>query len=153
MTMMLLLAVLTVSPLTATDIQSLDGRWLRQGAPQVMPDYTEPAWQDLTVTTDTVNIIRASRATVVETYRTDGVERQANRGAPENRSCHASRESARLVLECVDQRDGGPGGEAPPVATKEVWRVDAQARMVYELTSRSGEQEFARTVIYTRGER
>jgi hypothetical protein len=84
MTTMLLLAVLIVSPLTTTNIENLDGRWLRQGAPQVMPDYTEPEWQDLTVTTDTVTLIRAIQPTVIETYRTDGVERPANRVAPEN---------------------------------------------------------------------
>jgi hypothetical protein len=142
-TMLLLLLVQTAAP---TDRAALAGLWVREDA-RVTVD-PEAAWQRLGIDGDVVTRVRATRPELVESYRADGTERAASRTDTENRRCRVVWEEATLIATCRAARDGGPGGQAPPIDTREVYRVAADGRLIVELTWRSGTHEVRRTFTY-----
>jgi hypothetical protein len=108
----------------------------------------EPAWQRIGIDGDVVTRVRATRPELVETYRSDGNEQTVNRTETENRRCRVVWEEAMLIATCRAARDGGPGGQASPIDTREVYRVAADGRLTVDLTWRSGTQEVRRTFTY-----
>ena len=143
---MLLTVALLQTAAGPTDRTALAGLWVREDA-RVTVD-PEPAWQRLGIDGDVVTRVRASRAELVESYRADGTDRAASRTETENRRCRVVWEDATLIANCRAARDGGPGGMAPPIETREVSRVAADGRLIVELTWRSGTQEVRRTFTY-----
>ena len=61
-------------------------------------------------------------------------------------------EDATLIATCRTARDGGPGGMAPPIETREVYRLGADGRLIVDLTWRRGTQEVRRTFSYRKAE-
>jgi hypothetical protein len=133
-----------------TDRAALAGLWVREDA-RVTVD-AEPAWQRIGIDRDVVTQVRSARPELVEADRADGTERAANRMDTENRRCRVMWEGATLIAECRATRDGGPGGLAPPIETREVHRVRTDGRLVVDLTWRSGTQEVRRTFTYRKAE-
>ena len=142
-TILILMLAQTAAP---TDRAALAGLWVREDV-RVTVD-PEPAWQRLGVDGDVVTRVRATRPELVESYRADGTERAASRTETENRRCRTEWDAAVLIVTCRAARDGGPGGLAPPIDTREVYRVADDGRLVVELTWRSGTQDVRRTFTY-----
>ena len=69
-----------------------------------------------------------------------------------DRRCRTVWDEAALIVTCRAARDGGPGGMAPPIETREVYRVAPDGRLLVELAWRSGTQDVRRTFTYRKAE-
>jgi hypothetical protein len=147
--MMLLVALwLGLSGLVNQSTSALAGVWVRESAARPALDDAAPTWEDITVDATQVTIRRSARPQVTEVYPFDGVERSIVR-VRQNRFCRAGWNDSTLVLDCREL-DGGPGGGAPPIITREMRSIDLNGRMVLETRWSSGEQVVTRRERYRR---
>jgi hypothetical protein len=148
MTMLVLSMWLGLSGLLNQSPSALVGVWAREASSRPALDDAAPAWEEITVDATQITIRRASRPRVIEVYPFDGIERSTVR-VRQNRVCRAAWEGGTLILDCREV-DGGPGGLAPPVITRETRSVDANDRMVVETRWTSGDQIITRRERYRR---
>ena len=148
MTILLLALWLGTSSLANQAPSDLAGVWVREAASRPALDDAAPAWEEITVDATQVTIRRAARPRLTEVYPFDGVERATAR-VRQTRFCRATWEGATLSLDCREV-DGGPGGLALPIVTREMRSVDAQGRMVIETRWSSGDQIVSRSERYRR---
>jgi hypothetical protein len=148
MTMLLLAMWLGLSSLVTQSPSALAGTWVREATTRPALDDAAPAWEEITVDATQVTIRRASRPRVTEVYPFDGVERSTVR-VRLNRVCRAGWDDATLILDCREV-DGGPGGGAPPIITREMRSIDLNGRMVIETRWSSGDQVVIRRERYRR---
>jgi hypothetical protein len=126
----------------------LTGRWVREGPARPGLEDQEPAWEEIAIVADTVTIRRATRPSQTEVYRFDSTERQIMR-TRQTRYCRTEWSDGALIVECRET-DGGPGGGAPPIWTREVRSLNASGRLVIETTWRSGDQTVTRRALFRR---
>jgi hypothetical protein len=150
MTMLVLSLWLGLSGPLNQSPSGLAGVWLREAGSRTALDDAAPAWEEITIDVTQVTIRRASRPRVTEVYPVDGVERSTVR-VRQNRVCRTAWDGATLILDCREV-DGGPGGLALPVMTRETRSVDANDRMVVEIHWNSGDQVVTRRERYRRQE-
>ena len=148
MTRLLLTAWLGLAGATAQSPSDLTGVWVREATSRPVLDDAAPAWEEITIEATQVTIRRASRPRAIEVYRFDGLERQATR-VRASRYCRVAWDGAALTLDCREL-DGGPGGSAPPIVTREVRSLDAEGRLIVETGWSSGEQVTVRRERYRR---
>ena len=139
---------LSTSSLTAPLQLDLTGRWVREGPAQPGLEDQAPAWEEIAIVADTVTIRRATRPTQAEIYRFDATERQITR-IRQTRYCRTDWSDGALAIECREI-DGGPGGLAPAIWTREVRSLDASGRLVIETTWRSADQTVTRRALFRR---
>jgi hypothetical protein len=140
--------ILSAASLAAPWPLDLTGRWVRVGPAQPGFDDHEPAWEEIAVVGDMVSIRRATRPLQTEIYHADSIERLTTR-VRQTRSCRTDWSVGTLILECLET-DGGPGGRAPTIWTREVRSLDASGRLVIETAWRSGDQTVTRRALFRR---
>ena len=143
-----LTVLLSTSALAAPPQGDLTGRWVREGPAQPGLEDQAPAWEEIAIVADTVTIRRATRPTQAEIYRFDATERQITR-IRQTRYCRTDWSDGALAIECREI-DGGPGGLAPAIWTREVRSLDASGRLVIETTWRSADQTVTRRALFRR---
>lgn len=154
----LMLLVLLAPDALAQRANDLSGRWVRDSPLGPVQNDVAPAWEEISLVDGVVMIRRApsdrsspelvTASTEAEVYAGDGVERSSPR-VRTSRQCRSQWEGGQFVLECR-QLDGGPGGKAPEVLTREVRFVDGDGRLVLEVTWRSDERIVTRRAVYRR---
>jgi hypothetical protein len=141
----LLLMLVPSVALTQTR-QALTGVWTLDNPREAALEHVQPVSEEISVTTTTVTVRRGDLSTPTVLYPLDGAERpEARLGG--TRLCRTAWEQEVLVIACRST-EGGPGGGAPPVYTRETRQVDADGRLVVTVTWRSGDSTTTRTSRY-----
>jgi len=148
MTMFLFALWLLTTGVVNQSPSDLAGVWVREAASRPALEDAAPAWEEITVDATQVTIRRAARPRVTEVYPFDGVERSTVRGR-QNRFCRAGWDGSSLILDCREI-DGGPGGGAAAILTREARSIDANGRLVLETRWNSGDQVVTRRERYRR---
>jgi len=148
MTRLLFAFWLGISGLVNQSPSDLAGVWVREATSRPALDDAAPTWEEITVDATQVTIRRAARPRVTEVYPFDGVERSTVR-VRQSRFCRAGWDGSTLVLDCREL-DGGPGGNAAPIITREMRSIDLNGRMVFETRWSSGDQVVTRRERYRR---
>lgn len=126
---------------------NLNGRWARETPTGPALEDVDPSWEEIATDASGFTLRRSAQPDRVERYAWDDGERSVSRYAQRSRACRARWEGSSLVLECR-QTDTGPGGEAPPIDTREVRQLDSDGRLVVDVTWHSGEQTTTRRNAY-----
>jgi hypothetical protein len=137
----------TVLTLGAQARPNLNGRWVRVEQTGPGLEDVDPSWEEITTDASGFTLRRSAQPDRIERYTWDDGERAVLRYAQRARTCRARWEGAALVLECR-QIDTGPGGEAPPIYTREIRQLDADGRLLLDVMWRSGDLTTNRRNVY-----